>query len=316
MILKNLFPKKQHFMTKRKKLLQLHQINKHLRGKKIVLFYQYNNVSTRDWGLLRGELLSEAAYCKLLPTSLLGEPDETYSFERGSANKASQASQAYFVMPEQGPCPKPVSMNGFGVSLNEFAISTLVVKSKIGQLSLRQTLATNLEPASARSGTPIGPCIAKQCQSETERTAVASLCDARPSSKLYSYQGHNTKCAELFQGPTFLFACNSHRVMRMGYKVIGNKKDQWSNNHAILLGGLYHGKVVTHLDIAKLSVLDSSIYASLPIALENKVASLLVGGLSHQQNELLRCLECHRANLLRAPIGTPARQGPEEGQAW
>ena len=299
MILKNLFPKKQHFMTKRKKLLQLHQINKHLRGKKIVLFYQYNNVSTRDWGLLRGELLSEAAYCKLLPTSLLGEPDETYSFERGSANKASQASQGF-----------GVPLDGFGASLNEFAISTLVVKSKIGQLSLRQTLATNLEPASARSGTPIGPCIAKQCQSETERTAVG------PSSKLYSYQGHNTKCAELFQGPTFLFACNSHRVMRMGYKVIGNKKDRWSNNHAILLGGLYHGKVVTHLDIAKLSVLDSSIYASLPIALENKVASLLVGGLSHQQNELLRCLECHRANLLRAPIGTPARQGPEEGQAW
>jgi ribosomal protein L10 len=302
-------------MTKRKKLLQLHQINKHLRGKKIVLFYQYNNVSTRDWGLLRGELLSEAAYCKLLPTSLLGEPDETYSFERGSANKASQASLASqgFGVPLDGfGVPLDgfgVPLDGFGASLNEFAISTLVVKSKIGQLSLRQALATNLEPASARSGTPIGPCIAKQCQSETERTAVG------PSSKLYSYQGHNTKCAELFQGPTFLFACNSHRVMRMGYKVIGNKKDRWSNNHAILLGGLYHGKVVTHLDIAKLSVLDSSIYASLPIALENKVASLLVGGLSHQQNELLRCLECHRANLLRAPIGTPVRQGPEEGQA-
>ena len=248
-------------MTRRKKLLQLHQINQHISGKKIVLFYQYNNVSTRDWGLLRGELLSEVSRCKPLPVlnSMIGELDGTSSFGgRSTTDK------------------------------KEFTISTLVVKSKIGQLCLAQALATNLGPALARPRPPMEPA------GETEHTAPD------PTGKLSLCQDNNTKCAELFQGPTFLFACNSHREMAIGCKVIGNKRDRYSNNHAILLGGIYYGKVVTHLDIAKLSVLDSSIYGSLPMALENKVVSLLVGGLSCQQDELLRCLECHRDNLLRS----------------
>ena len=48
------------------------------------------------------------------PTSLLGEPDETYSFERGSANKTSQASQGF-----------GVPLDGFGASLNDIKLKVM-----------------------------------------------------------------------------------------------------------------------------------------------------------------------------------------------
>ncbi|BDA51719.1 Ribosomal protein L10-like protein (mitochondrion) [Coccomyxa sp. Obi] len=218
-------------MTKRKKLLQLHQIKKHLREKKILLFYQYNNINTRNWVVLRGELLSEIPSC------------------------------------QSSPIPSPPFNNSDNVETtnHESSISTLVVKSKIGQLSLAKAL-TQVE-----------------CMANTDNL---SRC---PS--------NDTKCAELFQGPTFLFACNSHHEMVMGCKVIEKKRDRYNNNHLILLGGLYYGKVVTHLDIAKLSSLDSSIYASLLVTLENRTTSLLFDQLSYYQYELLRCLE-HRRDTL------------------
>lgn len=205
-------------------------------------------------------MLSEAACSKPLTTTgrLLDEPNKASLLGKASSNKASQ---------------------GLSDALKEVSISTLVIKSKIGQFCL-----------------PRDVYIAKQGQSGTEPAPVGF------SSKLSPGQGDKTKCAELLQGPTFLFACNSHREMTIGCKVISNKRDRWSNSHAVLLGGLYYGKVVTHLDIAKLSALDSSIYASLPVALENKSLSLVMGGLSHHQDELLRCLEWRRGNLLQGAI--------------
>lgn len=218
-------------MTKRKKLLQVHQIKKHLREKKILLFYQYNNISTRDWGILRGELLSEIYSCQSSPIS------------------------------------SPLFDNSDNVETtnHEPSIFTLVVKSKIGQLSLAKAF-----------------------------TQVKRMANTDNLSRCLS---NDTKCAELFQGPTFLFACNSHNEMVMGCRVIEKKRDRYNNNHAILLGGLYYGKVVTHLDIAKLSSLDSSIYASLLVTLENRTTSLLFDQLSYYQYELLRCLE-HRKDSL------------------
>lgn len=256
-------------MTKRRKLLQLHQINEQIRGKKIVLFYQYNNVSTRDWGLLRGELLREAGDCNPAPSSspMLNEVDGASSCGAGSVGKES-------------------------------AISMLVVKGKLGQFCLAQALARDLGPALARSVRGIEPA------GGGEQTAVDSNRNLPLSP---SKQGNNSKCADFFQGPTFLFACNSHREMATGCKVIGNKRDRYSNNHAILLGGLYYGKVVTHLDIGKLSALDSSIYGLLPMALGNKLLSLLVDGVSCHQDELLRCLESRRDSLLRGDMTTLAR---------
>lgn len=248
-------------MTKRKKLFQLHQIDNCLKNKKIVLFFQYNNVNTRDWGLLRGELLSEVASCKgsPIPTSLLREPNGVSLGEAGSTNR-------------------------------EVPISTLVVKSKIGQFYLAQRLATNPGSTLSRPRTPI------KLVSETASSGEGS------GNELPSRLGNSTRCAELFQGPTFLFACNSHREMVIGCKVISNKRDRHSNNHAILLGGIYFGKVATHLDIDKLSSLDSSVYAALPMALESKVAFLLIGGLSCHQDELLRCLEWRRDTLSRGSL--------------
>lgn len=218
-------------MTKRKKLLQVHQIKKHLKEKKILLFYQYSNISTRDWGILKGELLSEISSCQSSPIS------------------------------------SPLFNNSDKVETNnhESSISTLVVKSKIGQLSLAKALT------------------------QVERMANTDNLSRCPS--------NDTRCAELFQGPTFLFACNSHHEMVMGCKVIEKKRDRYSNDHAILLGGLYYGKVVTHLDVAKLSSLDSSVYASFLVALENRTTSLLFDQLSYYQYELLRCLEHRRDSL-------------------
>ena len=218
-------------MTKWKKLLQVHQIKKHLREKKILLFYQYSNITTRDWGVLRGELLSEISSCQ---SSTISSPLFNDSDNVETAN-------------------------------HESSISTLVVKSKIGQLSLAKALT------------------------QIERMVNSDNLSRCPSTE--------TKCAELFQGPTFLFTCNSHHEMVTGCKVIEKKRDRYNNNHAILLGGLYYGKVVTHLDIAKLSSLDSSIYASLLVALENKTTSLLFDQLSYYQHELLRCLEHRRDSL-------------------
>lgn len=232
-------------MTKRKKLLQVHQIKKHLREKKILLFYQYNNISTRDWGVLRGELLSEISSCQSLPSPLF--------------NDSHNVETAY--PPQSGG----VRWDGAVGGAHQSSISTLVVKSKIGQLSLAKALT------------------------QVERMANTDNRSRCPRNQ--------TKCAELFQGPTFLFACNSHHEMVMGCKVFEKRRDRYNNNHAILLGGLYYGKVVTHLDIAKLSSLDSSIYASLLVALENRTTSLLFDQLSYYQYELLRCLEHRRDSL-------------------
>jgi ribosomal protein L10 len=169
-------------------------------------------------------------------------------------------------------------------------VSTLVVKSKIGQLALAQTLTTEfgIPPSSSRR--------LNRAAREAEHVIGANVLgyDTKTLPSVIS----NTNFVELLQGPTFLFACNSHHEMVVGCKVIGNKRDRYSNNHAALLGGIYYGKVVTHRDIAKLSILNSSIYASIPITLGSKMVSFLVDGVSHSQHELLRCLEQHKNNLL------------------
>lgn len=274
-------------MTKRKKLLQFYQISKHLKRKKIILFYQYNNVTTRDWGLLRGELLNDVASYKpvSIPSSLLlhhemmQEPGGTSTLKAASFPRTPSALSSHDAEPTEA----------------EASISTLVVKSKIGQFCLAQTLST-LPTGASRSDSIL-------TMLETPiRTAGEK--ESKGVHVMMPEEGNKISCAELLQGPTFLFACNSHREMVAGYKVIGKKRDRHNNNHALLLGGIYYGKVVTHLDIAKLSTLNSSIYASLPIALEEKVVSLLAGGLSYYQEELMRCLEYHRDNLLRGTVST------------
>ncbi len=261
-------------MTKRKKLLQVHEIKKHLREKKILLFYQYNNITTRDWGILRGELLSEISNCQSSPISSppfnnsdnaeitrSGGDGGSMGWGRGPTTRALQAMQG----PRGGASPPK----------HPSSISTLVVKSKIGQFSLP----------------PLWPGVAHEPLALTQVERMAN------TDHLSRCRSNDTKCAELFQGPTFLFACNSHHEMVMGCKIIEKKRDRYNNNHAILLGGLYYGKVVTHLDIAKLSSLDSSIYASLLVTLENKTTSLFFDHLSYYQYELLRCLEYRKNSL-------------------
>lgn len=278
-------------MTKRRKLLQLHQINKQLREKKILLFYQYNNVKTRDWELLRGELLGEVSSHKRSPTTdpLVDGIEGFFPFEAGSLERGS-------------------------------TISTVVVKNKIGQLCLAKRLATNLDPSLFKSKPTRDFPIRNQHQTgglPINPTPAGSWHHEVISDSTISYgQGEIRKCLKFFQGPTFFFACNSHHEMAISWKLIGKKRDRYSKNHAILLGGLYYGKVVTHLDIAKLSALNSSIYASLPIELESKLISLLVGGVSYPQEELLRCLECRREKLLQSPsppLPCPVKEGMVRG---
>ena len=90
--------------------------------------------------------------------------------------------------------------------------------------------------------------------------------------------------AKLFQGPTLLFACHSHDEMVLGCKIIDRETSVCGP--VTVLGGMYHGKMMTHLDLAYLSKLDSRVYESFTFSLQEKVGSLLNFGLSFHQSRL------------------------------
>ena len=65
----------------------------------------------------------------------------------------------------------------------------------------------------------------------------------------------------------------------------------------MLVGGFYFGRVVTHVDVAKLTTLTPLLLSAVPIALEKRIASLVNEELVYCQRQLLHCLDAYK-NLL------------------
>jgi hypothetical protein len=89
----------------------------------------------------------------------------------------------------------------------------------------------------------------------------------------------------LLQGSTLLVACNSHQEMIKSFDLILKK------NGAPLLGGLYHQKLVNHLDLKKLMEVDDSIHSVLWSSLKSRAPYFLNFSLNYQQYKLLFLLK-------------------------
>ena len=98
-----------------------------------------------------------------------------------------------------------------------------------------------------------------------------------------------------FQGPTLLFACDSHHQMIAGCNAINRSGSQHTS--ISLIGGIYYGKTMTHLDLTKMCKLDQRAHASLTSSLAENVRLLLNQRLCFYQSRLLLYLDYHAAGL-------------------
>ncbi len=101
----------------------------------------------------------------------------------------------------------------------------------------------------------------------------------------------------LLQGSMFLLACDSHQEMALVYRALLKYQAGRKAGTAVLVSGFYYGRVVTHLDVAKLSNLTPIAFHLIPTSLENRLISLVNEELIHCQKELLRCLDAYQKLL-------------------
>lgn len=262
-------------MPTKKKQLQQHQVERILQKRNIVLFYQCHNVNKKQWELVKKGLLS--ALPDVCNTNL------SSCVELSSCN-------------QQGKVFEATDTRLRTDSLTPFV--TLLVKNRLGhrcatsvRLDVERLYLINENRITEDSIST--PSLDWQWKEQAKRPllSVADKSCKSPCNKSIEKE----HWSNLFQGPTLLFACNSHHQMLAGCNAIA-KNTNWHSSIS-LLGGIYYGKVITHLDFTKLCKLDQEIYGVLTSSLVENVELLVNQRLSFYQSRLLFYLDCHAVNL-------------------
>ena len=253
-------------MPTKRKQLQQYQVEKILQKRNIILFYQCNNVNKKQWELVKKGLLS----------TLKSKVSDT----------ADTQLRTDLLMP----------------------FVTLLVKNRLGhrcatsaRLDVERSFLINNNRTTEDSISM--PSLDRQskdvynlCCKHKERAKRSLLSLADNACKLSRKKSiEREHWCNLFQGPTLLFACNSHHQMLAGCDAIA-KNTNWHSSIS-LLGGMYYGKLMTHLDFIQLCKLDQGVYAVLTSSLTESVELLLNQRLSFYQSRLLFYLDCHATNL-------------------
>lgn len=274
-------------MSKKKKQLQHHQIKTLLEKKSIILLYQHSNIKAQGWTFIKQEFsktpLKEVA---TRSTSLL-EASSGARAELSTNIESINCSQA-------GSFPlTPRQTKG------DEGVLTLVIKNRIGQLSSLTSGNTGPTPSlsipfadNSNIDSPRPLRNGEQGGLKPQHNS-ALLRDATTRKPNIRSQGQTP----LLQGSIFLLACDSHQEMVLAYDTISRCRDSQKTGMAVVVGGFYYGRVMTHLDVVKLSTLTPLAFGSLPLALERKLASLVNEDLLHCQRELLRCLNVYKSLL-------------------
>jgi hypothetical protein len=243
-------------MPTKKKQLQEYQVKKILQKRNIILFYQYSHAKVEEWGVLKKSLLDALS---------------SNSLEAIDTHLVSVSSKPFV---------------------------TLVVKNCLGRrcvtlvgLKARGSILTdseiNLEDL-------IVPAIFDQKKGKESTQSLFSFTNdvcKTSSNELMEEKGRGN----FFQGPTLLFACDSHHQMIAGCNAINNSGNR--HGSVFLIGGIYYGKTMTHLDLTRMCKLDQRVYASLACSLKENVRLLLNQRLCFYQSRLLFYLNCYAAGL-------------------
>ena len=255
-------------MSTTRKHLQRYQIQKILQERKIVLFYQCSNVRADKWESIKKSLISAM-----------------------TGNAREQVKEKLLQPLTSSPSLSKGSLDTLSM---DTPFTTLLVKNRIGQqCNLLERMILNSAHTTEHliQGVPMINKIDQglnQCSSGTDqRLSVISMCLASPSKSKIGFK--------LFQGPTFLFACNSHQDMVLGCEIINTTSQRETS--LTLLGGIYHGKIMNHLDLLQLAKLDQRVHTSLASCLEETTSCLLYNALSFHQSRLLLYLHYYAATL-------------------
>ena len=261
-------------MSTRRKHLQRYQIQKILQERKIVLFYQCSNVRADKWESIKKSLLS------------------------GMTGNAQEQAEEKLVPPLTSS--SSLSKGSLDTLSMDTPFTTLLVKNRIGQ---QCNVLERLIPNSAHTTEHLikgVPMINFTNQGLNQRSSGTD--------RRLPVISDSKKGFKLFQGPTFLFACNSHHDMVLGCKIINTKSQRETS--LTLLGGVYHGKIMNHLDLIQLAKLDQRVHTSLASCLEETISCLLYNALSFHQSRLLLYLHYYAATLFD-PLDTDLRSAQD-----
>ena len=247
-------------MSTKKKQLQQYQVEKILQKRNIVLFYQCSNLKIKEWDLLKKILLNTLS------------------------NNISLMASAH---PPRSNLAIP--------------FVTLLAKNRLGRrcgmsvkfMVKRQSLTNGKAIPEDSISVPILGQQERKLPRQPLLSASSNVCKSSCDIPIEEKRWSN-----LFQGPTLLFACNSHHQMVAAWDIINRNTNP--HNSTSLLGGVYHGKTMTHLDLARICKLDDGVYTSLTCSLTESIQLLLDQRLGFYQFRLLSYLDCHVANVRSA----------------
>ena len=305
-------------MPTKKKQLQQYQVEKILQKRNIILFYQCNNVNKKEWELVKKGLLStlpgvyntRISACADLPSCKQhSKVSETTDAQLGTdpllpfvtllvKNRLGHRCATLLGLDAE----PPFLINGNRGSAHAEQIGGSMATPSMAFAQHRLSTGGQRAPgrcsahAEQRRGTEDSisrSSLDWQWKKQAKKSLLLFAGNTCKSSRKKSIEENHW--SNLFQGPTLLFACNSHHQMVAGCNAIA-KNTNWHSSIS-LLGGMYYGKVMTHLDFTKLCKLDQGVYAILTSSFAENVELLLNQRLSFYQSRLLFYLDCHAVHL-------------------
>ena len=243
-------------MPTKKKQLQEYQVEKILQKRNIILFYQYNNAKVEEWEILKKSLLD--------------------AFSKSTLEMV----EAHM-------------LGGFSKTF-----TTLIVKNCLGYRCVTSAKLKAQGPFLTDSKTNLeGFMVPTSFDGNKGKQGKQPLRSITGSAcKTFSDElMEEKKWSSFFQGPTLLFACDSHHQMITGCDAINRS----GNRHTSisLIAGIYYGKTMTHLDLTEMCKLDQRAYVSLTYSLTENVRLLLNQRLCFYQSRLLSYLDYRAAGL-------------------
>lgn len=166
-----------------------------------------------------------------------------------------------------------VSIEEWRVLKNQFSkinqVRTLVVKNKIGSRIVRQNTEENVH----------------------HRTIESSLSDYLPDRKREQREESFEKINTLFQGPTFLIGINSPEQSKQIFDIVKKEKK------LIFVGGLYQKKLINHLDVDRLLIVEKTAHPFLINILQSSLYTTLLTTYSNNLYYLLKCHSNRQADI-------------------
>lgn len=282
-------------MSKTKKQLQRYQINTLLRMKNIILLYQHSNIKAQDWVSMKQEL-SEISSRELTA-------GYTPALERPPGAKEGMG-----IKMKVTPHCQAGHLPSIPLRIKEVrGVSMLAIKNRIGYLSLLSFKegATHIpslstcSPGGSKLNSLRPPLVHHEVLREGEEGVEVALHGSPllSDAAVCKFGRYSQGETSLLQGSMFLLACHSHEEMVSAHQIILRCRDKHKTSAVMLVGGFYFGRVVTHVDVAKLTTLTPLLLSAVPIALEKRIASLVNEELVYCQRQLLHCLDAYK-NLL------------------